>query len=316
MPTTYGKIRDDGAMEVAVDAAQEIDTNDLCFLNTDDARSFSAIVDQTTEPLNQEYAAARFLGVCVRGKQGTSAAGTALIDTNPASEFRHVCPSTTWEVGELVGASEDSGTTVAAQQVEKVTSEHLAIGKCIEKGTSLTTVRWRAFPRVATAAGLNRSANLMANSVASSTAVTAGTVTTFSNASRVVDGTLLKAGDILRIKAAGILTTATGAETTKVDLVVGTEIVATTGAVDGVTADVWRLEADVVVRVAGASGKLLSHGTQALGAPGTIQAYPFCTAELSEDISSGALSVLCQVTNSSTGESILCHAFSVEHIRL
>lgn len=151
--------------------------------------------------------------------------------------------------------------------------------------------------------------------IASSTAITAAVATTFDNANKTIDGASLRVGDILRIKAAGILTTATGGETTKVDILVGTEIVMTTGAVDGTSADVWRVEADVVVRVTGASGKLQSHGTYALGAPGTIQAYPFCSAELSEDISGAALPVKVQVTNSSTGESVLCHAFSVELIR-
>lgn len=155
---------------------------------------------------------------------------------------------------------------------------------------------------------------LLAAAVASSTAVTAATATTFSNASKTINGADLKAGDILRIKAAGICTTFTGSETSTIELLVGTEIVATTGAVDGTSGDVWRLEADVIVRTTGASGTLLSHGTYALGAPGTIQAYPFCNAQVTEDISS-TFAVLARVTNSSTGESILCHAFTVELIR-
>lgn len=156
---------------------------------------------------------------------------------------------------------------------------------------------------------------LLAVAIASSTAITAAGPTTFSNASKTIDGTILRAGDLLRIKAAGILTTATGTETTKVDILVGTEIVMTTGAVDSTSADMWRLEADVVVRVAGASGKLQSHGHFAIGAPGTIQSYPYCGAEVSEDLSDTTLPILCQVTNSSTGESVLCHSFSVELLR-
>jgi hypothetical protein len=156
---------------------------------------------------------------------------------------------------------------------------------------------------------------LLAVAVADSTAVTAATATTFSNASKTIDGTQLKVGDILRIKAAGICTSTTGAETVKVDILVGTEIVMTTGAVDAANGDVFRLEADVAVRVVGASGKLQSHGTHALGVPGTVTAKPFCSAELSEDLSDTTLPVFAQVTNSSTGESILCHSFSVELIR-
>lgn len=152
--------------------------------------------------------------------------------------------------------------------------------------------------------------------IADSTAVTASAVATaFSNASKTIDGGALRVGDILRIKAAGICTSTTGAETVKADILVGTEIVATTGAIDPANGDVWRLDVDVAIRAVGASGKIQAHGTQGLGVPGTATAKPFCTAELSEDISSAALPVKCQVTNSSTGESILCHAFSVELVR-
>lgn len=151
--------------------------------------------------------------------------------------------------------------------------------------------------------------------IASSTAVTAAVATTFSNANKTIDGGALRVGDILRIKAAGVITTATGAETVTVDLLVGTEVVLTTGAIDPVSGDIFRLEVDVVVRVTGASGKLQAHGAYGLGVPGTATMRPTCSAELSEDISGAALPVKCQVTNSNTGESVLCHAFSVELIR-
>jgi len=152
--------------------------------------------------------------------------------------------------------------------------------------------------------------------IADSTAVTASAVATaFSNASTTIDGGSLRVGDVIRIKAAGVVTTATGAETVLIGLVVGTEIVAASATFDASSADVWRAEADVVVRVTGASGKIQSHGATSIGAPGTATMKPFCSAELSEDISGAALAVRAQVTNSSTGESVLCHAFSVELIR-
>lgn len=156
---------------------------------------------------------------------------------------------------------------------------------------------------------------LLHAAIASSTAVTAGTATTFSNANRTIDGGQLKVGDILRIKAAGIVTTSTGSETTTFKIIVGTEAVASTAAVDATNGDVWRIEVDVIVRVVGASGKLLAHGTVANGVPGTATALPFCGAEVTEDISGAAVPVIAQVTNSSTGESVLCHAFTIELIR-
>jgi hypothetical protein len=153
--------------------------------------------------------------------------------------------------------------------------------------------------------------------IAASTAVTASAAATaFSTGSKTIDGSALKIGDILRIKAAGTLTS-TGAETVTVDILVGTEVVITTGAVNPAdTGDIFRLEVDVVVRVTGASGKLYAHGTAALGTPQTVTAKALASlAELSEDISSTALAIKCQVTNSSTGESVVLQAFSVELVR-
>lgn len=200
------------------------------------------------------------------------------------------------------------GKVCLAGAVGKVDDSGLGMG--IGVALQATTEDGEAF-EVAVKAGTG----LYHAAIASSSAVTAAVATTFDNANKTIDGASLRVGDILRIKAAGILTTSTGSETTKVDLLVGTEIVMTTGAVDSTSADMWRLEADVVVRVTGASGKLQSHGTYAIGAPGTATALPFCSAELSEDISGAALPVICRVTHSSTGESNLCHAFSVELIR-
>lgn len=317
MTATIRKQRSDSLLEVAVDAAIEVEAGDLVFLNTDDARPLSSIADQGTEPLNQEYAARRYLGPCVKGKSGTAAAGTVVIDQDPNAIWKYPCPSTSWEVGDLVGPSENGdGDGLLAQQVEKVTDRALAIGVCVEKSTSATSVRFKSFPPVGNLRGLLQRNALLHSIAAASTAVTASaTPTTFSNGSRVIDGALLKAGDILRVKAAGLLTS-TGSETVTVDILVGTEVVATTGAVNPAdTGDMFRLDVDVIVRTPGAAGKLLAHGNVALGTAGTVTDKPFCSAELSEDISSSALTVSCRVTNSSTGESVVLHAFTVEHLQ-
>lgn len=157
---------------------------------------------------------------------------------------------------------------------------------------------------------------LIGAAIAASSAVTAsGVATAFSTGTKTVDGGALKVGDILRLKAAGTLTS-TGSETVTIELLVGTEVVATTGAVNpSDSGDIFRLDTDVVVRVTGASGKIQAHGTVALGAPGTVTAKPFCSTELSEDISSSALAITCKCTNSSTGESVVLQAFSVELVR-
>jgi hypothetical protein len=90
--------------------------------------------------------------------------------------------------------------------------------------------------------------------------------------------------------------------------------VLTTGAIDPVSADIFRAEVDVAVRVAGASGKIQAHGIYNLGAAGTATGKAVCSAELSEDIS-GTVTIAVKVTNSSTGESVTLEAFTVELLR-
>jgi hypothetical protein len=57
--------------------------------------------------------------------------------------FDITCASATWEVGDLVGIDRSSTPLNYAQQVIKVTDDHLAIGQCVLRsgGSNVTTVR-------------------------------------------------------------------------------------------------------------------------------------------------------------------------------
>lgn len=309
--------RDDCKSSILVADATVIENGELLFLDSTTAKPASSQTDQLSEPANQRLFASLFLGAAAGGKLASQTwIDSILVDWDPTAEREYDCVSETHQVGDLMGVDEaDSGTALNATRLVKVTDEALAIARCVRTDTAAsTTCRVRFIKSLFM--GAPDADTKLQDAIASSTAVTATGPTVFSNGSKTINGGALKAGDILRLKAAGIVTTATGAETTTVRILVGTEVVATTGAVDVASGDVFRLEVDVVVREVGSSGKLLSHGLVALGVPGTVTAKPFCTAEVTEDISSAALTATCDVTNSSTGESVLLHAFSVEHIRI
>lgn len=124
-------------------ASTAVAVGDLLWDNSGTMAKASAQTDQLTEPANQRLFAAKFAGVSMSQRLATeTATGTRTVSTDGVYDC--TCPSTTWAVGDLVGASENAGgTALEDQQVEKVTDPTLAIGYCVKAGTSLTTVRVR-----------------------------------------------------------------------------------------------------------------------------------------------------------------------------
>lgn len=138
----------DQLQEFVADASLQIDIGDLMYHDTNDAKPASSQADGGTEAINQRTFAAKYAGVAVSSHQSTEGAGKVRIAPDIIIELP--CPSTTWEIGELVGASENSGGDgLLDHQVEKVTSKDLAIGECVKRGTSLTRVWCRLTSKVA-----------------------------------------------------------------------------------------------------------------------------------------------------------------------
>ncbi len=109
-----------------VDATTVIEIGDLVYLEVDDVRPASQQADQLTEEANQGLFASKFAGVAMqRSRNGD----TAPIRVATSGVFEFACPSGTFEVGDLVGASEaGSGTALEDQQVESVLRPELALG--------------------------------------------------------------------------------------------------------------------------------------------------------------------------------------------
>lgn len=131
-----------------VDAAVPVEIGDLLYFDGDDVKPAASQSDQGSEEANQALFASRFAGVAM----AASDAGEDVpvrIATDGIFDFE--CPSGTWEIGELVGASENaSGDGLLNQQVERVSRPELAIGYVARREPVATSrVRVRLLSRTA-----------------------------------------------------------------------------------------------------------------------------------------------------------------------
>lgn len=123
----------------AVDSATVIEIGDLLYLDGDDAKPAGDQADASSEAANQEAFAGKFLGVAM---QRSKAGETEPIRVATTGVFEYVCPSSTFELGDLIGPSENSGGTLLEdQQVERLgafpyggtATAKLAIGRCAKR---------------------------------------------------------------------------------------------------------------------------------------------------------------------------------------
>ena len=114
-----------------VDSATVIEIGDLVYLDTDDAKPAAAQADQGTEAGNQALFHNKFAGVAM---QRSRSGDTDPIRVATTGVFEFVAPSTTREVGALLGVDEQaSGTALENQKIDGVAGAHLAIGRCAKR---------------------------------------------------------------------------------------------------------------------------------------------------------------------------------------
>lgn len=128
--------------EFVANASLGIDIGDLMYLATDDARPASSQADAGSEALNQQVFANNFIGVAVSARDSTdTAAGVVRVQCDGLYEF--TCTSSTFEIGDLVGADEAAnGTELEDQSVKKVTDASTAIGVVVQRYSAATTKVW------------------------------------------------------------------------------------------------------------------------------------------------------------------------------
>lgn len=155
MSNTFNKKRDDGLLRVPVGSSTVVEVGDLIYwdASANEGKPLSSQTDNTSEERNQAEAARNFLGVSL----SASADGETtdlVVDCSKDSEFEYTVPSGTFDIGDLLGASENSdGDGLLDQQLETVTSQDLAIFAVSKAETSATTtVRCKIIRSVAHAA--------------------------------------------------------------------------------------------------------------------------------------------------------------------
>ncbi len=127
---------DTNPVVAAVDSAQVIEIGDLLYQATDDARVASTQSDQGSEAANQEYFANLFLGVAM---QRSRSGDTAAIRVATTGVFEFSCPSTAFELGDLIGTDENgTGDGLLDQQVVRVTDSRYAIGRVAKRTDNVT----------------------------------------------------------------------------------------------------------------------------------------------------------------------------------
>ena len=130
---------DTNPVVAAVDSATEIEIGDLLWQDADDAKPASAQTDQGDEASNQEEFAGNFLGVAM---QRSRSGDTVPIRVATTGVFEFDCSTGTFELGDLVGADENSaGDALLDQQVASVATSNLAIGRVAKReGATVTSL--------------------------------------------------------------------------------------------------------------------------------------------------------------------------------
>jgi hypothetical protein len=128
---------DTNPVVAAVDSATVIAIGDLLWQDTDDAKPASDQADQGSQAANQEAFAEKFLGVAM---QRSRSGDTAPIRAATTGVFEFDCPSGTFELGDLIGADENSGgDALLDQQVAAVAASKYAIARVAKREASAGT---------------------------------------------------------------------------------------------------------------------------------------------------------------------------------
>jgi hypothetical protein len=145
------------AAEVAatIATAKAVDAGDLVGMSAGTLVKAEDTAWDTDLATTQTNFAALFLGVCAQTKTSTTVArvfgnssdNVIMVNTGGTVEFD--CASATFEVGDLVGPAKDTGNALLSDKVVAVGSEALAIGRVVERGTSITRVKVRILSKLA-----------------------------------------------------------------------------------------------------------------------------------------------------------------------
>lgn len=153
-------------------------------------------------------------------------------------------------------------------------------------------------------------------SVAASSAVTTTTTPTVFDKNVSVPANYLQAGDVIRVRAQVIATATNSTDTLTLALMLGSQSIIATAAVDVANNDIGYIDADIVVRTIGASGTIVAAGVQGLGTPGTVTAKPASMASTTIDTTAAqTLGVQATWSTNNAGNSCRLDVLDVQLIR-
>ena len=108
-----------------------IEIGDLVYLDTNNAKPASALSDQGTLLLNQTEFRGKFAGVAM---QASADGETDSIRTATTGVFEFDSDSATYELGDLIGAGENTaGDALSDQKVDAASAISGAIGRCAKR---------------------------------------------------------------------------------------------------------------------------------------------------------------------------------------
>jgi hypothetical protein len=144
---------------VTVASAQVVTKGDIVGMDASlsgagGATTINRAEDETwasTLAATQDNFAKYFLGIAAQSKRSTDTVPygnsnqglVAAIEVNTTGVYEGPCASATFEIGDLLGPAKASGNALLSQKLVKVTSEAEAIGRVVERGTSITSVKFQ-----------------------------------------------------------------------------------------------------------------------------------------------------------------------------
>ncbi len=157
MPVNLAKFPDLDHVPYPYAGAIAINIGDLVFQQSGSIVPASSLAAEGNQAADATTFVPTFAGVAREGKLATDAAGS--IDVTPFWVGDIVCPSTVWQVGDLVTISESDGA-VLDQQVQHTTDTAVAIGVCVQDsgGVAATSARVYVESRVTPMSLLGRGA--------------------------------------------------------------------------------------------------------------------------------------------------------------
>lgn len=112
-------------------SSTEIEIGDLIYLDTDNAKPASSAFDQGTLEINQTYFREEFVGIAM---QASIAGDVASIRIATSGVFEFVCDTSTFELGDLIGPTENAAANALVnQKVESVNTTSFALGRCAKR---------------------------------------------------------------------------------------------------------------------------------------------------------------------------------------